>query len=183
MKTSNKKTNSRSAAVLSCSLLLLMATAARPGAAILGEELAVLQAMATIITHDASRPFERLYFESEFEGAPFVASSFENPDRNQFCGLTRSEALQMVDTLSTITSKPVEFDKATAKAAGLKLGHKKNPLFPYLVLSRPLFGPGKDYAWVAVELNGSSGAIMRLDKIHGEWKKTSRCGGWVKTEE
>jgi hypothetical protein len=182
MNTSNKKTISRRVA-LSCSLLMLLSPVARPGASIVGEELAVLQAMATIITRDASRPFERLYFESEFEGAPFVASSFENPDRNQFCGLTRSEALQMVYELETVTSKPVEFDKEIAKAAGLKLGHKKNPRFPYLVLSRPVFGPGNKYAWVAVELNGSSGAVMRLDKVGGEWKKTSRCGGWLKTEE
>jgi hypothetical protein len=162
---------------------MLVSSVARPGAAIVGEELAVLQAMATIITRDAPHPFERLYFESEFEAAPFVTSSFENPDRNQFCGLTRPEALQMVYELEAITSKPVEFDKEIAKAAGLKLGHKKNPRFPYVILSRPVFGPGNKYAWVAVELNGSSGAVMRLDKVGGEWKKTSRCGGWLKTEE
>jgi hypothetical protein len=183
MNTSNKKNISRTATFLSCAALMLAANVARPGAAIVGEELAVLQAMASIITRDASRPFERLYFESEFEGAPFVASSIENPDRNQFCGLTRSEALQMVYELETVTAKPVEFDKEIAKAAGLKLGHKKNPRFPYVILSRPVFGPGNRYAWVAVELNGSSGAVMRLDKIGGEWKKTSRCGGWLKTEE
>jgi hypothetical protein len=162
---------------------MLMANVARPGAAIVGEELAVLQAMAAILTRDAPRPLEQLYFESEFEGAPFVETSLENPDRNQFCGLSRSEALQMVNELATITSKPVEFDTATAKAVGLKLAHKKNPRFPYVVLSRPVFGPGNQYAWVAVELNGSSGAVMRLDKVGGEWKKTSRCGGWMKTEE
>lgn len=182
MKTSNTKSISGRAALF-CTALMLVATVARPGAAIVGEELAVLQAMAAIITRDAPRPFERLYFESEFEGAPFVASSFENPDRNQFCGLSRPEALQMVYDLETITSKRVEFDKEIAKSAGLKLGHKKNPRFPYVVLSRPVFGPGNKYAWVAVELNGSSGAVMRLDKVGGEWKKTSRCGGWMKTEE
>jgi len=167
MKTTN---NISRRAALSCAVLMLMASVARPGAAIVGEELAVLQAMASIITRDATRPFERLYFESEFEGAPFVASSLENPDRNQFCGLSRSEALQMVNELETVTSRRVEFDKAIAKAAGL-------------ILSRPVFGPGNKYAWVAVELNGSSGAVMRLDKVGGEWKKTSRCGGWLKTEE
>jgi hypothetical protein len=183
MNTTNKKTIPRKTAVLSCAVLLLVANVAQPGAAIVGEELAVLQAMAAIITRDSPRPFERLYFESEFEGAPFVVSSIENPDRNQFCGLTRSEARQMVYELETVTARPVEFDKEIAKAVGLKLGHKKNPRFPYLILSRPVFGPGNQYAWVAVELNGSSGAVMRLDKIDGEWKKTSRCGGWLKTEE
>jgi hypothetical protein len=175
--------NTRRTSALSFVLLMLAANVARPGGAIMGEELAVLQAMAAIITRDAPRPYERLYFESEFEGAPFVASSLENPDRNQFCGLTRPEALQMVYELETATSKRVEFDKEIAKSAGLKLGHKKNPRFPYVILSRPVFSPSKQYAWVAVELNGSSGAIMRLDKIGGEWKKTSRCGGWMKTEE
>jgi hypothetical protein len=39
------------------------------------------------------------------------------------------------------------------------------------------------HAWVAVELNGSSGAVMRLDKVGNEWKKTDRCGGWIKAED
>jgi hypothetical protein len=183
MYTTKTKSLSRKAAVLSFAALMLMTNVAQPGAAVVGEELAVLQTMATIITHDAPRPFERLYFESEFEGAPFVTSSIENPDRNQFCGLTRPEALKVVQELQAVTSKPVEFDKEVAKAAGLKLGHKKNPRFPYVILSRPVFGPSNQYALVAVELNGSSGAVMRLDKVGSEWKKTSRCGGWLKTEE
>lgn len=164
-------------------VLCLMANVAQPAAGIAGEELAVLQAMAAIVTRDAPRPYERLYFESEFEGAPFVASSLENPDRNQFCGLSRPEALQMVYELETVTAKRVEFDKTIATSAGLKLGHKKNPRFPYIILSRAVFGPGMQYAWVAVELNGSSGAIIRLDKVGGEWKKTYRCGGWMKAED
>jgi hypothetical protein len=168
----------------SCAVaLLLVATVAKPGAAIVGEELAVLQAMAAIITQDAPRPYQRLYFESEFEGAPNVASALDNPDRNKFCGLSRAEALQLVYELETVTAKRVEFDKAIAESAGLKLGHKKNSRFPYVVLSRAVFGPGSQHAWVAVELNGSSGAVMRLDKVGGEWKKTDRCGGWIKAED
>ena len=77
----------------------------------------------------------------------------------------------------------MELDKELAKSAGLKLGEKKNPRFPYVILSRVVFGPGNQFAWVAVELNGSSGAIMRLDKVGGEWNKTDRCGGWIKAEE
>ncbi|HEU4778861.1 MAG TPA: hypothetical protein VFS58_03175, partial [Steroidobacteraceae bacterium] len=100
-----------------------------------------------------------------------------------FCGLSRSEAVQMVYELETATSKRVELDKELAKSAGLKIGHKKNPRFPYVVLSRVVFGPDNRYAWVAVELNGSTGAVMRLDKIGGQWKKTSRCGGWIKADE
>jgi hypothetical protein len=162
---------------------MLAASVAKPDAALVGEEFAVLAAMASIITRDAPRPFERLYYESEFQGAPFVVTSLENPDRNQFCGLSRSEALHLVDTLASVTAQRVEFDNAMAQSAGLKLAHKKNPNSRYVVLSRPVFGPGNQFAWVAVELNGSSGAVMGLEKVAGEWKKTSRCGGWMKSEE
>jgi hypothetical protein len=162
--------------------LLTLATAARPAAGLIGEELAVVQAMAAIITRDAERPFENLYFTSEFEGAPFVMVAIENPDRNDFCGLTREGAAHMVNELEIATSTRVQFDKETAKAAGLKLGRRKDTRFPYLVLSRPVFGPGRQNAWVGVELNGSRGAVMRLDKINGEWRKTSRCGAWMKSE-
>jgi len=162
--------------------LLTLATVARPAAGLIGEELAVVQAMAAIITRDAERPYENLYFASEFEGAPFVMVAIENPDRNDFCGLTREGAMHMVNELEIATSTRVQFDKETAKVAGLKLGKRKDARFPYLVLSRPVFGPGKEYAWVGVELNGSRGAVMRLDKINGEWTKTSRCGAWVKSE-
>jgi hypothetical protein len=183
MNTTIKKTISRVTVALACAALLLTSNVAMPGAAIVGEELAVLQAMAAIINRDAPHPFEQLYFESAFETAPYVTTSIENPDRNQFCGLTRSEALALVDELETVTARPVLFDKETAKSAGLKLGRRKNPSFPYVILSRPVFGPGKQFAWVAVELNGSSGAVMRLDKIDGEWKQTSRCGGWMMAAE
>ena len=163
-------------------VLLTLAAAATPAAGLIGEELAVVQAMAASITRDAERPYENLYFTSEFEGAPFVMSAIENPDRNDFCGLTREGAVHMVNEIEIATSTRVQFDKETAKAAGLKLGKRKDARFPYLVLSRPVFGPGREYAWVGVELNGLRGAVMRLDKINGEWTKTSRCGGWVKSE-
>ena len=166
---------------IACALLTL-ATVARPAAGLIGEELAVVQAMAAIITRDAERPFENLYFASEFNGAPFVMTAIENPDRNDFCGLTREGAVHMVNELEIATSTRVQFDRETAKVAGLKLGKRKDARFPYLVLSRPVFGPGREYAWVGVELNGSRGAVMRLDKINGEWTKTSRCGAWVKSE-
>jgi hypothetical protein len=169
---------------LSLGVAMLMAlNAASAADKIASEELAVLQAMAEAINRESSRPFERLYFESEFEGAPHVASSLANPDRKMFCGLSREEALQLVSTLQAISIDPVELDKDLAKSAGLKIGHKKNPRFPYVVLSRVVFGPGNRSAWVAVELNGSSGAVMRLDKIGDAWSKTARCGGWLKPED
>jgi hypothetical protein len=158
-----------------------MASVARP-AGLIGEELAAVQAMASIIAHEAEKPYENLYFASEFEGAPFVMVAIENPDRNDFCGLTREGAAHMVNELEIASSMRVQFDKETAKAAGLKLARRKDPRFPYLVLSRPVFGPDKQQAWVGVELNGSRGTVMRFDKIDGEWKKTSRCGSWMKAE-
>ncbi len=163
--------------------MFLAIDVARPADPIAGEERAVLQAIATIVNLDTTRPYERLYFETQFEGAPHVTSSLTNADRATFCGLSREDALALVSRLQKTTAVRVALDKEMAKSAGLKLGEKKNPRFPFVILSRVVFGPGNQFAWVAVELNGSAGAILRLDKIGGEWKKTDRCGGWLKVEE
>jgi hypothetical protein len=45
-------------------------------------------------------------------------------------------------------------------------------------MSGVVFDPSKQKAWLSVELNGERGSIVRLDKIGGEWNRTSRCGGW-----
>ena len=37
------------------------------------------------------------------------------------------------------------------------------------MLSRVVFAPDDQSAWVAVDLNGETGAIMRLDKVNGQW--------------
>jgi hypothetical protein len=162
--------------------LVLSTSIARSGTALVGEELAVIQAMAAIMSRDATRPFDFLYFESEFPARPFVASSMANPDRTAFCGLTRDQGQSLVRELIDLTSEPVEFDKAVAKAAGLSLGHKKLERFRYLTLSRVVFAPDKQRAWLAVDLNGESGAVFRMDKVGAEWSKAARCAGWVKTE-
>jgi hypothetical protein len=162
--------------------LILASNVARPGAALIGEELAVIQAMASIMNQDATRPFDFLYFESEFPARPFVTSSMANPDRTAFCGLTREQGQALVRELIDLTSEPVEFDKSVAKAAGLSLGHKKLERFRYLTLSRVVFAPDKQRAWLAVDLNGESGAVFRMDKLGSEWSKAARCAGWVKTE-
>jgi hypothetical protein len=177
------KTKNKFRILSSISLALLtLSTIAKPAAGLIGEELMAVQAMAAIIAHDSERPYENLYFTSEFEGASFVMVAIENPDRNDFCGLTREGVTHVVNELEIASAMRVQFDKETAKAAGLKLARRKDPRFPYLVLSRPVFGPDKQYALVGVELNGSRGAVMRFDKIDGEWKKTSRCGSWMKSE-
>jgi hypothetical protein len=164
-------------------LVLMAATSAVSAEEVLGEELAVIQAMAAIANQDAGQSYDYLYFESEFPASPHVASSMSNPDRTSFCGLTRDAAQTLVTELTTVTAKPVEFDSSLAKPAGLRIGHKKLPRFRYLTLSRVVFAPGNQKAWVAVDLNGESGAVMRLDKVGGQWSKAARCGGWVKLAE
>ncbi len=161
--------------------LVLTTGIARSSPALVGEEMAVIQAMAAIMSQDATRPFDFLYFESEFPARPFVTSSMANPDRTAFCGLTRDQGQSLVRELVDLTSEPVEFDKAVAKAAGLSLGHKKLERFRYLTLSRVVFAPDKQRAWLAVDLNGESGAVFRMDKQGNGWSKAARCAGWVKT--
>jgi hypothetical protein len=150
---------------------------ALPGAGAVTEELAVVQAIATILNKDAKSPYDFLYFESDFTASAHVASSMANPDRTQYCGLTREQGQALVNEIASLSSKPVEFDKQVAKAAGMAIGHKKLDRFRYLTLSRV---PDKEHAWLAVDLNGESGAVLRLDKTSGGWSKSARCGGWVK---
>lgn len=157
--------------------------AAPPTEGAVSEEFAVIQAMATIVNDDAGRSYDYLYFESDFPASSHVVSSMSNPDRTQFCGLSRDAAQSLVDQITSVTSKRVEFDPELAKIAGMRIGHKKLPRFKYLTLSRVVFAPGQQQAWLAVDLNGESGAIMRLDKVGGNWNKAARCGGWVKLAE
>ena len=154
----------------------------RAGAALVGEELAVIQAMASILNHDSARPFDFLYFEADFPAGPYVSSSLANPDRTSFCGLTREQAQSVARQLIDLTARPAEIDKAVARAAGLALGHKRLERFRYLTLSRVIFSSDQRQAWIAVDLNGETGALMSLEKVDGEWKKTARCGGWLKTD-
>lgn len=165
-----------------CLTLLLTAGIGRTGNGAIGEELAVVQAMATIVNRDARISYDYLYFESEFPASPIVANSMSNPDRTEFCGLSRDDAQSLVAKLVELTAKPVEFDNSLAKPAGLRVGHRKLPRFRYLVLSRVVFAPDLNQAWVAVDFNGMSGAVIRLDKIEGRWSNTARCGGWLRTE-
>jgi hypothetical protein len=158
----------------------MAAGGARAAAALLGEELAVIQAMAAMMNRDSTRPFDFLYYEADFSARPYVESSLANPDRTQFCGLSREQAQSMVSELSNLTSERVEFDKAVAKTAGLSIGHKRLERFRYLTLSRVVFAPDRQHAWMAVDLNGESGAIFRLERAGGGWNRSARCGGWVK---
>jgi hypothetical protein len=163
--------------------LFLTVSVAASGDPASEKELQVIEAMAAILNKDASGSYDYLYFESDFSAGAHVASSLANPDRTQFCGLTREQAQSLVTELETASAKPVEFDRSAAKQAGLRIGHKKLPRFRYLMLSRVVFATDNQRAWVAVDLNGESGALMRLEKVNGQWNKTHRCGGWMKAPE
>jgi hypothetical protein len=161
----------------------LFATAARPGAGAVTEELAVVQAIARILATETSRPYDYLYFESEFSARKNVAASLADPDRTQFCGLSRDEGLALVKEITFLNMEPVEFDKAVAKQAGLGVGHKQFERFRYLKVSRVVFAADQQQAWLAADLNGESGALYKLDKVGGEWSRTARCGGWVRAAD
>jgi hypothetical protein len=162
---------------------LVASSAVFPGNGVVGEELAVIQAMASAINQETKGVYDYLYFESDFSTGTNVESSLSNPDRTQFCGLSRPEAEVLMAELKQVNATPVEFESEAAKPAGLRLGRKKLPRFRYLFLSRVVFAPDYRRAWLTVDLNGESGAIMRLDKVDGRWSKAARCAGWMKAPE
>jgi hypothetical protein len=167
-------------------VLLMMLSAASPAADALGEEPAVWKALAEFIASDnTSRPFKVLYFQSDFEIAPLITSSMADPTRKEYrdlCGLSVSDAQAMVSQLQAVNAEPVMFEESVAEPAGMKIGKKKAPRARYVALSRVVFDPSNQHAWLAVDLGGVAGSIMRLDKVAGQWSKTARCGGWVRSE-
>jgi hypothetical protein len=88
--------------------------------------------------------------------------------------------MALIKEITFLNMEPVEFDKSVARDAGLVIGHKKFPKFRYLRLSRVAFGADEQRAWLAADFNGEGGAVYRLDRINGEWRRTARCGGWVR---
>lgn len=185
MKSSSNKTRLRFAAVLSCLLISTGVYAGPPGTppGVAGEELAVWSVMAATITSDnAERPYKLWYFKSDFSAANFIAIAMDDPDREEFCGLTAQESQQMIEQLKVAGASPVVLEESTAEFAGYKLARKKNPRMRYFAMSRVIFNPAVDRAWLSIELNGERGSIARLDKVDGEWKRTSRCGAWYMPE-
>ena len=167
----------RALVLMAISLGTTMAWAAEES----GEELAVWQAMAGVIARDnASRPYKQLYFKADFESAAMVSSSMSDPTRKDYCGLSQPEAQVLVNELKTLSEDAIELDAAIAEQNGMKLGHRMHPRLRYVALSRVVFAPGNQRAWLAVDLSGTSGSIMRLDKVDGKWSWTSRCGGWLR---
>jgi hypothetical protein len=163
--------------------MLLLTAVARPGPGALAEELAVVQAIAKLLNGESSTPYDYLYFESDFSAKKNVTASLSDPDRTQFCGLSREEGLALIKKITFLSMEPVEYDKAIAKDAGLALGHKQYERFRYLRVSRVVFAEDQQQAWLAADLNGESGALYKLDKVNGEWSRTARCGGWVRATE
>jgi hypothetical protein len=185
MKTARATCFSRRAAALSCAAALIV-NAASPAANAVADEPAVWQATVEFIARDnASHPYKVLYFQSDYETVSLVTNSMADPIRREYkdlCGLSASDARAMVSQLQAINAESVMFDEAVAEPAGLKIAKKKNPRTRYVALSRVVFDPTHQYAWLAVDLGGTTGSIMRLDKVAGQWSRTSRCGGWMKSE-
>jgi hypothetical protein len=166
--------------------LTMFATSALPAATPLQEEPAVWKALVEFLaTDNASRPFRQLYLQSDFGTASLVASSMADTTRREYrdlCGLSSSDAKAMIAQLQAVNAESVPFEESIAEAGNLKLTKKKVPKARYVALSRVTFDPTNQYAWLAVDLSGTAGAIMRLDKVEGRWQRTSKCGGWMRAE-
>ena len=182
---SMKRISSGLASLASAAALTMVATPVLP-ADPRDEEPAVWKALVEFLAADsASKPFRQLYLHSDFETAPLVTSSMADTTRREYkdlCGLSNSDAKAMVAQLQAVNSESVPFEQSIAEAGDLKLTKKKVPKARYVALSRVTFDPTNQYAWLAVDLSGTAGSIMRLDKVAGRWTRTAKCGGWVRSE-
>jgi hypothetical protein len=157
--------------------------AAGPAPGVAGEELAVWSVMAATIAGDnAERPYKLWYFKSDFSAANFISIAMNDPERQEFCGLSGEDSQAMIERLKAAAAAPVVLEESTAESAGFKLARKKNPRLRYFAMSRVVFNSTIDLAWLSIELNGERGSIARLEKVAGEWKRTSRCGAWYMPE-
>jgi hypothetical protein len=71
-------------------------------------------------------------------------------------------------------------DAGIAKRSGMKIGRRMERTLRYVALSRVVFDASNQSAWLAVDLSGGRGGIMRLDKVSGEWSWSARCAAWIK---
>jgi hypothetical protein len=147
------------------------------------DELAVWQAAAKVVAHDyMSTPYRVWYFQSDFTSASFIATALIDPDREKVCGLSGPEARELISQLKAVSAEPMKLEKTFAQTAGFGIAYRKVPRQRYFAMSRVVFDPTGQSAWLSVELNGERGFIARLDKINGQWSKTSSCGGWYMPE-
>jgi hypothetical protein len=176
---------SRIAAGIACLAALTFTTGSAAGAEsqASSDELAVWQAAAGVVAREyISSPYKVWYFQSDFSSASFITTALIDPDREKVCGLSEPEARALISTLKTINAEPMKLEKTLAKSAGFGIAYRKIPRQRYFAMSRVVFDPAGQSAWLSVELNGERGFIVRLDKIDGQWSKTSRCGNWYMPE-
>jgi hypothetical protein len=164
-------------------LLTVSLSAVEPARAAEGvgeEERAVWKAAAVAMSREATRtrPPKTLYHKSDFGEASLMVS-FAKDSIGGFCGLTGQAASAMSTELKAVNAQSIAFDEALAEGTGLKLTTKKDSRRFYLALSRVVFDPTHERAWLAVDLNKVAGAVVRMDKIDGQWTKAAECGGWL----
>jgi hypothetical protein len=185
MKTLANNIHTRITAGVAClvALTCTAANTARAESQISGDELAVWQAAAGVVARDyLSGPYKVWYFQSDFTAASFIATALIDPDREKVCGLSESEARALIADLKAINTEPLKLEKSVVQSAGFGIAYRKIPRQRYFAMSRVVFDPAGQSAWLSVELNGERGFIARLDKINGRWSKTARCGSWYMPE-
>ena len=185
MKSPTNTFRSRIAAGVACLLALTLTNtdAAWAEAQASSDELAVWQATAGVVARDnASHPYKLWYFQSDFSSASFITTALIDPDREKVCGLSGSEAHELIAELKAANAEPMKLEKSLAQSAGFGIAYRKIPRQRYFAMSRVVFDPAGQSAWLSVELSGERGFIVRLDKIDGQWSKTSRCGSWYMPE-
>jgi hypothetical protein len=155
------------------------AAAAKSPAAAQGEELAVWSAMAEVIRADnVGKPIKSWFFRSDFSAASFIASAMDDPERDEFCGVSARESQAMIAELKKVNAKPVLLDSEDAEAVGYRIVREKKSASRYFAFSRVALSPSGDRAWLSVEVNSERGYIARLDKTAQGWKLASRCAAW-----
>jgi hypothetical protein len=185
MKTQTDTFLSRISAGIACLAALAFTTAhaARAEVQPSVDELAVWQATAKVVARDyMSTPYKVWYFQSDFTSASFIATALIDPDRERVCGLSGPEARELISELKSASAEPMKLEKSFAQSAGFGIAYRKIPRQRYFAMSRVVFDPAGQSAWLSVELNGERGFIARLDKINGQWSKTASCGSWYMPE-
>jgi hypothetical protein len=164
--------------ILMSSVLALDPARATEGVA--DEERSVWKAAAVAMSQEATRtrPPKTLYHKSDFGEASLMVS-FAKDAIGGFCGLTGQAASAMSSELKAVNAQTIAFDETLVEGTGLKLTSKKESRRFYLALSRVVFDSTRERAWLAVDLNKVAGAVLRMDKIDGQWTKAAECGGWV----
>jgi len=184
MQTLTNTFRSRIFSILPILSLTLSAGSAFAANEVSGDELAVWQAAAKSIARDnPASPYKVWYFKSDFTSASFIATAMIDPDREKSCGLSEAEARALISELKAASAEPVKLEKEFARTAGFGIAYQKIPRQRYFATSRVIFDPVGLSAWLSVELSGERGFIVRLDKINGQWSKTSKCGGWYMPPE